>query len=287
MDAIRNAWKARIAGALEKTLAGSGVEGRVDPSRIIAELPPKPELGDLGFPMFIFAKEARKGPAQIAQLVVSALAAETSSGSAETAGAAGTFSAFGPYVNVRLDRPSVSAAVLARLADEALPVGRPGSLSGSRIMVEFSSPNTNKPLHLGHLRNDILGESISRILAACGAEVRKVCIINDRGIHICKSMLAYQECGEGKTPESEQIKSDHFVGAWYVKYHAIAQTDPGAEGRAQEMLRKWEAGDRDTVELWQKMKDWTVEGMKETYERTGISFDQYYYESQTYLLGKD
>jgi arginyl-tRNA synthetase len=154
-------------------------------------------------------------------------------------------------------------------------------------MVEFSSPNTNKPLHLGHLRNDILGESISRILAACGAEVRKVCIINDRGIHICKSMLAYKEYGEGKTPQSEHIKSDHFVGNWYVKYYAMAQTDSGAEERAQELLRKWEAGDQETVELWQKMKDWTVEGMKETYRRTGISFDQYYYESDTYLLGKD
>jgi arginyl-tRNA synthetase len=100
-------------------------------------------------------------------------------------------------------------------------------------------------------------------------------------------MLAYKEHGRGKTPESEHIKSDHFVGDWYVKYYAMAQTDEGAEGRAQELLRRWEAGDPETLELWQKMKDWTVEGMKETYQRTGVSFDQYYYESQTYLLGKD
>jgi arginyl-tRNA synthetase len=286
MEAIRNAWRERIARALNKTFADSGIEGRVDPSRIIAESPPKPELGDLGFPMFAFAKPARKGPPQLAQLVAAALAAETPEGGA--AGLAkGTFSALGPYVNVRLDRASVTALVLSRLADEAAPIGRPGTLAGSRIMVEFSSPNTNKPLHLGHLRNDILGESVSRILAACGAELRKVCIINDRGIHICKSMLAYKEQGEGATPESERLKSDHFVGNWYVKYHAMAQTDGGAEERAQELLRKWEAGDRETVELWQKMKDWTVEGMKETYQRTGISFDQYYYESQTYLLGRD
>ncbi|HCC37901.1 MAG TPA: arginine--tRNA ligase, partial [Treponema sp.] len=94
--------------------------------------------------------------------------------------------------------------------------GRPGTLTGKKIMVEFSSPNTNKPLHLGHLRNDVLGESVSRILAACGADLRKVCIINDRGIHICKSMLAYLEQGQGRTPESEGVKSDHFVGEWYV-----------------------------------------------------------------------
>ena len=284
MNDIRNAWKARIARALETTLADAGVGGRVDPSRIIAESPPKPELGDLGFPMFSFAKQARKGPPQIAQAVVAALAAETTDGEDS---AQGTFSALGPYVNVRLDRASASASILSRLADGAAPVGRPGSFAGSRIVVEFSSPNTNKPLHLGHLRNDILGESVSRILAACGAEVRRVCIINDRGIHICKSMLAYKECGEGKTPQSEHIKSDHFVGNWYVRYHAMAQTDSGAEERAQELLRKWEAGDRETLELWQKMKDWTVEGMKETYRRTGVSFDQYYYESETYLLGKD
>jgi arginyl-tRNA synthetase len=132
-----------------------------------------------------------------------------------------------------------------------------------------------------------LGESISRILAACGAEVRKVCIINDRGVHICKSMLAYQEEGQGKTPESEGVKSDHFVGDWYVKFHEMSRRDPLAEERAQAMLRRWEAGDPAVTELWRRMKDWTVEGMKQTYRRTGISFDQYYYESETYLLGRD
>jgi arginyl-tRNA synthetase len=172
-------------------------------------------------------------------------------------------------------------------------------------MVEFSSPNTNKPLHLGHLRNDVLGESISRILAACGAELRKVCIINDRGIHICKSMLAYKEQGEGRTPESEGVKSDRFVGDWYVRFskdlkeeaealarekgldRKEAEAQAPIMGRAQEMLRKWEAGDGETVSLWETMNRWAVEGVKQTYERTGISFDQYYFESQTYLLGKD
>jgi arginyl-tRNA synthetase len=207
-------------------------------------------------------------------------------------------------VNVRLDRGAAAVFILSQ-ALQAEDFGRPGTLAGRRIMVEFSSPNTNKPLHLGHLRNDVLGESISRILAACGAEVRKVCIINDRGIHICKSMLAYKERGEGKTPESEGVKSDHFVGDWYVRFSRDlkeeterlikekgldkkeAEAAAPLQNRAREMLRKWEAGDPDTVELWKKMNKWTVEGMKETYARTGISFDQYYFESQTYLLGKD
>ncbi|GHV78058.1 arginine--tRNA ligase [Spirochaetia bacterium] len=290
MDAIRDAWKARIARVLEHLLAETGATGHIEPSQVIAEIPPKPEMGDLGFPMFSFAKLFKKAPNQISQMVCMRLAeidALMTANNTPDIVAPATFTAEGPYVNLRLDRPSVTAAVLAQMADETAPVGRPGTLSASRIMVEFSSPNTNKPLHLGHLRNDILGESISRILAACGATVRKVCIINDRGIHICKSMLAYKEQGGGRTPESEHTKSDHFVGDYYVKYHQMSQTDTGAETRAQEMLRKWEAGDTETVDLWQKMKDWTVNGMKETYKRTDISFDQYYYESQTYLLGKD
>jgi arginyl-tRNA synthetase len=282
-------WKMRIAGALNELLreeaAPAGAAGTIGASRITAEIPPKPEMGDLGFPMFGYAKLLRKGPPQIAAMVCEKLAA---------AGGSGGFGAEGPYVNVRLDRGETVPAILAEIfndfdnANNSNGKSAPGqTLAGRRIMVEFSSPNTNKPLHLGHLRNDVLGESISRILAACGAEVRKVCIINDRGIHICKSMLAYKEHGEGKTPESEGIKSDHFVGDWYVKFFQMSREDPLAEERAREMLRRWEAGDGETTELWKKMNGWTVQGMKETYERTGVSFDQYYFESQTYLLGKD
>ncbi|MDR2631168.1 MAG: arginine--tRNA ligase [Spirochaetaceae bacterium] len=271
---FKEAWKNRIAGTLNALLREAGLEGNVEPSAVIAEIPPKPEQGDLGFPMFAFAKLLRKAPPQIAQAVADNL--EPGSG---------TFAAEGPYVNVRLDRAEAAGSILEQLGTPSF--GRPGTLAGSRVMVEFSSPNTNKPLHLGHLRNDVLGESISRILAACGAEVRKVCIINDRGVHICKSMLAYREYGEGKTPESEGVKSDHFVGDWYVKFHAMSKENPAMEAEAQEMLRQWEQGDPETVALWEKMREWTVKGMKETYERTGVSFDQYYYESQTYLSGRE
>ncbi|MDR1410740.1 MAG: arginine--tRNA ligase [Spirochaetaceae bacterium] len=307
MRDFKDPWKARIAGALNKILQEAGLGGTVEPAQLAAEIPPQSEFGDLGFPMFGFAKLLRKGPPQIAAMVADVLAAQDSSGAdlpAEAEKARGTYGAKGPYLNVFLDRAAAASSILA----EALgsPVfGRPGTLAGSRIMVEFSSPNTNKPLHLGHLRNDVLGESVSRILAACGAEVRKVCIINDRGIHICKSMLAYSEHGKGRTPESEGVKSDRFVGDWYVRFsrdlkeeaEALsrekgldkkeAEAQAPCQARARELLRKWEAGDSETVKLWELMNNWAVKGMKETYARTGVSFDKYYFESRTYLLGKD
>ncbi len=155
------------------------------------------------------------------------------------------------------------------------------------VMIEFSCPNTNKPLHLGHLRNNTIGESTAAILAANGAEVRKVNLINDRGVHICKSMLAYMKFGNGKTPESENKKSDHFVGDYYVKYSNWAKTYPDAEKEAQELLIKWENGDKDIIELWSKMNKWAIDGIFETYKSTGISFDKLYYESKIYMLGKD
>jgi arginyl-tRNA synthetase len=287
------AWKQKIAKILTSLLDETSAHMEtISPGQVVAEIPPSPEMGDLGFPMFGYAKLLRKGPPQIALLVAAKLP--------------GSF-ATGPYVNVRLDRAETAASILGELLTESSgsSFGRPVTLKGSRIMVEFSSPNTNKPLHLGHLRNDVLGESISRILAACGAEIRKVCIINDRGIHICKSMLAYMEYGEGKTPESEGVKSDRFVGDWYVRFNKDLKEetealkrekgidDKEAEAqaavlrRAQELLRQWEAGDSETVELWKKMNAWAINGWKETYRRTGIYFDKYYYESETYLLGKD
>jgi arginyl-tRNA synthetase len=286
---LKEAWKNRIASAINDLLQGSDAAGAVVPGDITAELPPRPDMGDLGFPMFPYAKLLRRGPPAIAAAVAERLAAaaagNAAADSAAAGGASGTAAAEGPYVNVRYDRGKAAARVLGRVLDT--PPGRPETLKGVRIMVEFSSPNTNKPLHLGHLRNDILGESISRILAACGAQVRKVCIINDRGIHICKSMLAYKEQGGGKTPESEGIKSDRFVGNYYVAYNDMARTDGDAENRARELLRLWEAGDETVTALWKKMNAWTVEGMKATYRRTGISFDQYYFESETYRKGRE
>ena len=176
--------------------------------------------------------------------------------------------------------------------------------NGHSAMVEFSSPNTNKPLHLGHLRNVFLGDSISRILKADGNEVVKTCLVNDRGIHICKSMLAYQHLGNGETPQSAGLKGDHLIGKYYVLFdreykrqiEALTATGlPEEEAKkqapwmkeAQQMLQKWEQNDPDTRTLWQQMNQWVYAGFGETYQKIGANFDKVYYESQTYLLGKD
>ena len=176
--------------------------------------------------------------------------------------------------------------------------------SSDLVVIEYSSPNTNKPLHLGHIRNNLLGFSLANILLASGKKVIKVNLINDRGIHICKSMLAYELFGEGKTPQTENQKGDHFVGDFYVLFEkeyrkqvadliATGKTKEEAEKvaellcSAQEMLRKWEAGDTKVKNLWQKMNNWVYEGFHKTYQRLGVNFDKFYYESQTYMLGKD
>ncbi|NRB83155.1 MAG: arginine--tRNA ligase [Winogradskyella sp.] len=172
------------------------------------------------------------------------------------------------------------------------------------IMVEYSSPNTNKPLHLGHVRNVLLGYSVAEILKASGKTVYKTQIINDRGIHICKSMLAWQRFGNGETPESTGLKGDKLVGNYYVafdKAYKAEISDLISEGlieeeakkkapillAAQDMLRKWEAGDNEVVDLWKRMNGWVYDGFEETYKAIGVDFDEYYYESQTYLLGKE
>lgn len=176
--------------------------------------------------------------------------------------------------------------------------------TGRRYMIEYSSPNTNKPLHLGHIRNNLLGWSVSEIQKANGHEVRMVNLVNDRGIHICKSMIAWQKFAGGATPETNGMKGDHFVGDYYVRYDKEYKaqikelTEKGMEEEeakknapilleAQEMLRKWEAGDEATVALWRRMNDWVLKGFDETYRLMGVSFDKVYYESQTYKKGRD
>lgn len=179
-----------------------------------------------------------------------------------------------------------------------------GEEKNEAVMVEYSSPNTNKPLHLGHVRNVLLGYSVAEIEKAAGKKVYKTQIINDRGIHICKSMLAWERFGNGETPDSTDLKGDKLVGNYYVKFDQeyknqiadlIEEGKTAEEAKvqapiineAQEMLRKWEAGDEETVALWNKMNSWVYKGFEETYKAIGVDFDFYYYESDTYLLGKD
>ena len=172
-----------------------------------------------------------------------------------------------------------------------------------RVMIEYSSPNTNKPLHFGHLRNNFLGSSIAEVLKATGNQVVKANLINDRGIHICKSMIAWMKYADGATPEKTGIKGDHLVGDYYVKFNDVYKQeialliDSGMDEKtaekeapimkdAQDLLRQWEAGDKEVRQLWQMMNGWVYKGFDESYKRLGISFDKMYYESDTYLLGK-
>ena len=159
--------------------------------------------------------------------------------------------------------------------------------TGRRIMVEFSSPNTNKPLHLGHVRNNLLGASVSDLLKAAGNEVIKVTLVNDRGVHICKSMYAWQQRFDGATPESTGKKGDHLVGDCYVEYARMEKEDPSVIDKVHEMLVKWEEGNPEVRALWEKMNSWVFDGFDKTYKALGITFDKTYYEHDTYLLGKE
>ncbi|AFD07119.1 arginine--tRNA ligase [Solitalea canadensis] len=176
--------------------------------------------------------------------------------------------------------------------------------NGKKVMVEYSSPNTNKPLHLGHVRNNLLGYSVAEIIEAAGYEVIKANLVNDRGIHICKSMLAWQKFGNGETPASSGMKGDHLVGKYYVifdkeykkeidilKEQGVSEDDAKKQAplmvETQQMLQKWEEGDTDVINLWKMMNGWVYEGFDVTYKNLGVNFDKYYYESNTYLLGKD
>ena len=278
MNDIRLIWKEHIAQALTALLP----EG-ADPitiEHITMEIPPDPQLGDLGFPLFTFAKLLHLAPVKIAAEILPHLAA------APQLQGKGEVKAVGPYINVFLPKGDIAAHILETIFTQKDDYGKTSSLAGKKIMVEFSSPNTNKPLHLGHLRNDAIGESLSRILTFSGAEVYKTNIINDRGVHICKSMLAYRLFGNGIDPVKEGIKPDKFVGDMYVRFHKYSKEHPEAEEEAQALLRKWEAGDTETLELWKLMNGWALQGIQQTYTRTGVSFDKLFFESQVYRKGR-
>ena len=293
MSDSKSDFKQIICSAVEKYFSQKQIE--LEPgfeNKIVVQNAPDASMGDLGSPMFVFAKSLKMAPPQIAKEVAE-LIGEVS---------LGKILAVGPYVNIKLNKADSAGKILEAIKTQGDSYGSFNSegkkpLEGRRVMIEFSSPNTNKPLHLGHVRNDALGESVSRILKAAGAEVYKVDLINNRGVHICKSMLAYKLFHEanGDTPESLGMKGDHFVGQCYVEFDKYLKGEkdkpetahPEANQMAEDMLIKWEAGDPEVHALWEKMNGWTFDGVKETYERTGISFDKYYFESETYLKGKD
>ena len=279
MNDIKIEWKVKLEDALFSIAEKQEIEVNRDQINLIIETPPKPEMGDLAFPLFPLARIFKKNPAGIA-LDIKSFFEETDPGAADS------LNVTGPYINIRIDLSVLTKKVMEDILTDNDLYGHTEAFKGQNVMVEFSCPNTNKPLHLGHLRNDSIGMSIAKIMAANGAVVRKVNLINDRGVHICKSMLAYQNFGEGSTPESTGLKSDHFVGNYYVKYNRWSKEESEAENQAKMMLKDWENGVKDIKELWKLMNGWAISGIKETYKKTGISFDEYYYESNTYLEGR-
>ncbi|MDD5750191.1 MAG: arginine--tRNA ligase, partial [Candidatus Pacebacteria bacterium] len=223
--------------------------------------------------------QAGKPPAEIAAIIAENIPSDETIEKTTAAG---------PYVNFRIKPRILFNSVLEEIIARK---GNYGFLENNhqkqRVMVEYLSPNTNKPLHLGHLRNGALGMATANMLAAAGAKIIKANLVNDRGVHICKSMLAWQKWANGETPESAGEKGDHFVGRWYVKYAVEAEKDPSLEQEVQAMLKKWEQGDPEIIKLWEMMNNWVYEGFKATYERFGLRFDVFFYESQTYKLGKN
>ncbi len=248
------------------------------PEGLAVVFPPDLQLGHFAVGCFPLAKPLRKSPAEIATTLAANIAADDVIQAAAAAG---------PYINFTVHPEILFGETLTAIIAAAASYGDSRAGEERRVMVEYLSPNTNKPLHLGHLRNAALGISVARLLAATGHRVVKSILINDRGVHICKSMLAWQRFGNGATPQSAGMKGDHFVGSWYVRYAIESEKDAALETHIQEMLKKWEAGDPETLGLWKRMNQWVYDGFAATYRRFGMDFDVFYYESDTYALGKD
>lgn len=270
-----------------------GVETPAD--KIQIQTTKKEFEGNLTVVTFPWVKAARKAP--------EAVGTEIGNWLVDNEPAVSRFNVIKGFLNIVIE-PSFWASVLKHVQDTPDWGCEKVTEKSPLVMVEYSSPNTNKPLHLGHLRNILLGYSLSQILTACGNRVVKTNIVNDRGIHICKSMLAWQKWGEGVTPESSGKKGDHLIGDFYVlfdKHYKAELKELQAKGMTEEeaaaasplmqearaMLRAWEAKDPEVRALWEKMNQWVYDGFDATYERMGVDFDKIYYESNTYLEGKD
>ena len=268
---------AQFGAALEKAIGATFGEADLSGLDVQFAATPSFEVGDLGFGCFPLAKVLRRSPKEIAETLAKAI--ELGSPFREA-------KAVGPYLNLFLDRSAFLAALCREVEQAADAYGKADG-GGVRIVLEFSSPNTNKPLHLGHIRNSVLGMALAGILEAAGHEVVKVNLVNDRGVHICKSMLAYQRWGNGETPESAGTKGDHLVGSYYVRFAQEADKDASLEDQAKAMLVEWEQGAPDVVELWKTMNSWVYAGFEETYRRLGVAFDKVYHESETYRYGRE
>jgi len=263
--------KRRLAEILSKAL-----DNRLSGDEIaqLLEVPPDERLGDFAFPCFSLAKQLRRNPKDIALELASAVSAYPEIGKA---------AAVAGYLNIFVNPSWLCETVLNDALDNAFGRGQ----MNEATVVEYCSPNTNKPLHLGHLRNMAVGESVSRILEFLGNQVHRTCVFNDRGVHICKSMIAYQEFGNDRSPEEDGVKSDHFVGKFYVLFAKQTESDDAYEKKAQDMLETWESGDEQTLALWRKMNGWALAGFRDTFKLFGIEFEKEFCESDIYKSGKE
>lgn len=244
----------------------------------LISVPPKPEMGDLSVPLFSVAKELSKNPVELAKEYSVKVASKFFI----------KIVPVGPYLNFYVNTDLLAGELFSGILKHSQKFGSNKLEKGKKIMVEYFSPNTNKPMTVGHLRNLILGSTVSRLLIKSGAKVFRSCLYNDRGIAIAKAMVAYELYGKGSTPAKAKIKSDQFVGHYYVLFGQKEKDEPTLEERAQESLRLWEAGDKKTLALWKKMMKWVTDGFEQTLKKLHEEkFDKLYYESKIYNLGKD
>jgi arginyl-tRNA synthetase len=255
---------------ISELLSGIGL------NQINLDVPPKEDMGDFAFPCFTLAKEYKKSPPEIAKDIETKIKDKLPEGI--------TTKVIGPYLNFFINQANIVEDIINNIQKNNFGI-KPNKKE--IVLIESPGPNTNKPLHLGHLRNILLGTSISEILKTQGKEIHIVNIVNDRGVHICKSMLAYKKYGDNKKPEDVKRKSDHFVGDFYVKYAQEEKSNPELENEVQEMLVKWESGDKEIIELWKLMNKWALDGFKETYAKLNFTIEKEYYESNSYLKGKE
>ena len=281
----------KTAAEVLKNLYGIDIE----PENIVLQKTKKEFYGDFTIVVFPFVKQARKSPETVANEIGDAVCRMLPK--------IDSYNVIKGFLNFVISDSYWLSYTSTLFGDKHLGL-KPVNKNDAPVVIEYSSPNTNKPLHLGHIRNNLLGWSVSQLLTANGRNVKKVNLVNDRGIHICKSMLAWLRYGNGETPESTGMKGDHLVGKYYVEFDKHYKTEvkelteKGVEEEqakkeaplmveAQQMLKRWEDGDKEIRDLWQKMNNWVYAGFDETYHRMGVSFDKIYYESNTYLLGKE
>lgn len=260
--------------AIAKTVF-SATERKMSEKEILAsiEVPPNPEMGDYAFPCFKLSALLKENPNKIAASLAEKILPPKGIDKVISNG---------PYLNFFVTKEDLAKKTIEQVLQEKDKYGKRQTGKKQKVMVEYSAPNSNKPLHIGHLRNNCLGMAISNILETNGFSVTKANMVNDRGIHICKSMLAYQEYGKGSTPEKEGKKPDHFVGDYYVLYNQKVKEKPALEEQAYALLKKWEEKNPATIKLWKQMTNWAVTGFKQTYKEFGSKFDNWFFESQYY-----